>query len=38
MQGLVALFAIIAPWLILGLLAGGQGADSRQTLPDDHQR
>jgi len=38
MQGLVALLAIIAPWLILGLLAGGQGTDSRDTLPDDHRR
>ena len=38
MRGLVALGAIIAPWLILGLLAGSQGADSRDTLPDDHRR
>jgi len=38
MEGLVALFAIVAPWLVLGLLASGQGADSRDTLPDDHRR
>lgn len=38
MEGLVALLAIVAPWLVLSVLANGQGIDSRETLPDDHRR
>jgi hypothetical protein len=38
MEGLVALVALVAPWLMLGLLANGHGVDSRDTLPDDHRR
>jgi hypothetical protein len=38
MEGLVALLVIVAPWLVLSLLASGQGIDSRDTLPDDHRR
>jgi hypothetical protein len=38
MDGLLALLVIVAPWLMLGLLASGHGADSRDTLPDDHRR
>lgn len=38
MERLVALLAIVAPWLVLSLLANGQGVDTRDTLPDDHRR
>ena len=38
MEALIALLTILAPWLLLDLLASGHGADSRDTLPDDHRR
>jgi len=38
MEGLVALVTLVAPWLLLSLLANGHGVDSRDTLPDDHRR
>lgn len=38
MEGFMTLLAIVAPWLVVGLLASGRGIDSRDTLPDDHRR
>jgi hypothetical protein len=38
MDALLALFAVFAPWMLLAALAQTFGADSRDTLPDDHQR
>lgn len=38
MEALVALFAVVTPWLILDILAGTYGADSRDPFPDDHKR
>jgi hypothetical protein len=38
MEALVALFAIVIPWLMLTAFAQTLGVDSRDTLPDDHQR
>ena len=38
MEAVIALFVIVVPWLLLAAFAQGLGADSRDTLPDDHQR
>jgi hypothetical protein len=38
MEALVALFAVVTPWLILDILAGTHGSDSRDPYPDDHKR
>lgn len=38
MEALIALIAIVTPWLVLDLLANSHGVDSRETLPDDHRR
>lgn len=38
MEALIALFALITPWVVLDVLAGRHGADSRDPLPDDHRR
>jgi hypothetical protein len=38
MEALIALFAIVTPWLMLDVLSRSHGADSRDTLPDDHHR
>ena len=38
MEALIALFALITPWVVLDVLAGARGTDSRDTLPDDHRR
>lgn len=38
MDALITMLAIATPWLLLGLLANGHAADSRDTLPDDHRR
>jgi hypothetical protein len=38
MEALIALFTIVGSWLVLDAFALRYGADSRDTLPDDHQR
>jgi hypothetical protein len=38
MEALIALFAIVTPWLMLDVLSRRHGVDSRDTLPDDHHR
>jgi hypothetical protein len=38
MEALIAIFAIVTPWLVLDVLARRHGVDSRDTLPDDHRR
>lgn len=38
MEILITLVAILTPWLVLDIVAGRYGADSRDSLPDDHRR
>ena len=38
MDALVALFGLVGGFLLLDVLAVTLGVDSRDTLPDDHQR
>ena len=38
MEALIALFAVVTPWLILDILSETHGADSREPFPDDHKR
>lgn len=38
MEALIALLAIFTPWVMLTAFAQTLGTDSRDTLPDDHQR
>jgi hypothetical protein len=38
MEALIALLTIAVPWLLLDLFASGHGADSRDTIADDHRR
>jgi hypothetical protein len=38
MEALLVMIAIFAPWTMLAAFAQTLGADSRDTLPDDHQR
>ena len=38
MEALIALLAIVVPWLLLDVFAQSHGVDSRDTLPDDHHR
>lgn len=38
MEALIALLALVTPWAVLDVLAHRRGADSRDTLPDDHKR
>jgi hypothetical protein len=38
MEVLIAVFALVTPWLVLDLFARRHGADSRDALPDDHRR
>jgi hypothetical protein len=38
MNDLLALLGLAAAFLVLGVLAVNLGADSRDTLPDDHHR
>ena len=38
MEALLALFAILTPAMLLAAFAQTLGADTRDTLPDDHQR
>jgi hypothetical protein len=38
MEALIAILAIVTPWTILAAFAQALGADSRDTLPDDHRR
>jgi hypothetical protein len=38
MEAIITLIVIIGPLLLLDAFANGLGVDSRDTLPDDHQR
>ena len=38
MDALVTLFGLVGAFLVLDVLAVTLGTDSRDTLPDDHQR
>ena len=38
MEALLALFVIVTPWMLVAAFAQTLGADSRDTLPDDHRR
>jgi hypothetical protein len=38
MEALIAILALVIPWVILDLFANRHGFDSRDTLPDDHRR
>jgi len=38
MEALLALFAIVTPCMLLAAFAQTLGSDTRDTLPDDHQR
>ena len=38
MEALLALFVIVTPWMLFAAFAQTLGADSRDTLPDDHRR
>jgi hypothetical protein len=38
MDAMLALFALFAPWMVFVAFAEALGKDSRDTMPDDHQR